>query len=425
MKQTMDINKKRWLVLIASCIVNICIGTGFAWSVNQIGFMNESVQIFGAEVPASALALAFTICSGVAPIPMIAGGSLQKKFGPKKVVMFGGILFGLGFILTSFINSVAMLYITYGILAGFGIAFAYGITISNTVSFFPDKRGLIAGISTAAYGMGSIVFPPIMQALIAAGGVLFNFRVLGIAFLIIIIVAAQFISECPAGWVPKGYTPPAPKPGMAATAAPDKKWTEMLRDGKFYLMFIVFTIFATAGLMVVSQGGSMAVAIGGAADAAIAVSLIGIANTLGRVVWGWISDKIGRYPALICMGVIVAVCGFLLSTVNGSYAMFLIYAMLIAACYGGSMGVYPAMTADFFGMKNNGVNYGIMFIGFALGGYIGPVLATSLKASTGAYTVPLQVVGILGGVAFIVMVLLTIIKKNAEKKAAAKTQSVE
>lgn len=159
----MNLTKKRWLVLVASCIVNICIGTGFAWSVYQTGLSNEAVQIFGHEVPLSQLALAFTICSGVAPIPMIAGSGLQKKLhGPRNVIWLGGILFGLGLVATSFVHSLGMLYVTYGLLCGFGIAFAYGITIGNTVKFFPDKRGLVAGISTAAYGAGSIIFPPIM-----------------------------------------------------------------------------------------------------------------------------------------------------------------------------------------------------------------------------------------------------------------------
>lgn len=415
MSMSVDYNKRRWIVLIASCIVNICIGTGFAWSVFQVALVEDSVNVFGAKIPPASIALAFTICSGVAPIPMIAGGGLQKKYGPCKVITFGGILFSLGFFLTSFMHSTAMLYVTYGLLCGFGIAFAYGITIGNTVRFFPDKRGMAAGTSTMAYGMGSIIMPPIIQALIKSGGVLFAFRMLGIAFLIIICIAARFVCEAPAGWLPDGYVPPKPKPGMTKT--PDKVWTEMLKDGRFYLMFAVFLVFATAGLMVVSQGGSMAKAIGGATSTAFAVSMIGVANSLGRLVWGSISDKIGRYKALILMSIIVAVGAILLSSVNGSLGMFLLFAMLIAACYGGSMGVYPAMTADTFGIKNNGVNYGIMFIAFALGGYIGPILATSLKAATNSYVLPLQIVAVMGVVALLLMLVLNTIKKNLEKKA--------
>ena len=313
---------------------------------------------------------------------------------------------------------IALLGVIVPLIGGFGIAFAYGITIGNTVRFFPDKRGLIAGISTAAYGAGSIIFPPIMQSLIGSGGVMFTFRVLGILFGVMIIIAACFITEPPEGWLPTGWTPPAVKNSSGASAE-GKNWKLMLADTRFYLMIIAFTIFATGGLMVVSQGSPMAQAIGGvdAAVAATAVSIIGLANTGGRVLWGWVSDKVGRYPALGIMAVIVAVSGFALSafTESGSLALFLVFAMLIAMCYGGSMGVYPALTADAFGIKYNGVNYGIMFIGFALGGYIGPILANSLYDNTGSYSVPLMAVGAMGVVALIILFVLTAMKKQAQR----------
>jgi MFS family permease len=417
----MSLMKKRWAVLVASVIVNICIGTGFAWSVYQTGLFKEAVSIFGMEVSKSQLALAFTICSGVAPIPMIAGSGLQKKLkGPRNVVWLGGILFGIGLISTSFISSLPMLYVTYGLLCGFGIAFAYGITIGNTVRFFPDKRGLIAGISTAAYGAGSIIFPPVMQALISSYGVLATFRILGIVFIIVILVAACFISEPPEGWVPDGWQPKTAGTKNAAAAEPvQKNWKQMLADWRFYPMIIVFTIFATGGLMVVSQGSPMAQAIAGvdAATAATVVSIIALGNTGGRVLWGWVSDRIGRYPALMIMAVIIAGSGFALSalTSSGSLAVFVIFAILIAMCYGGSMGVYPALTSDAFGLKNNGVNYGIMFIGFALGGYIGPILANTLYDSTGSYAVPLLAVGAMGAVSLVLIFVLYAVNRREGK----------
>ena len=410
----MDWMKKRWAVLVASVVTNVCIGTGFAWSVYQTGLFNESASIFGTEVSQAQLALAFTICSGVAPIPMIAGSGLQKTLkGPRNVVWLGGILFSAGLIATSFIHSLSMLYVTYGLLAGFGIAFAYGITIGNTVKFFPDKSGLIAGISTAAYGAGSIIFPPIMQALISQYGVMPTFRILGIGYGVVIIISAWFIKEPPEGWLPDGYVPPVKKGGGSQE---QKNWKQMLADIRFYLMIIVFIIFATGGLMVVSQGSPMSQAIGGAdaATAAVIVSVIAVGNTGGRIIWGWVSDKIGRYPALFIMAAIVTASGLILSmlTESGSLAAFVFFATLIAMCYGGTMGVYPALTADAFGMKNNGVNYGIMFIGFALGGYIGPILANNLFDSTGSYQMPLMAVGIMGAAAIVLLFVLKAVNKS-------------
>ncbi len=417
----MDLMKKRWSVLAASVIINICIGTGFAWSVYQTALFNESTAIFGMEVTKSQLAFAFTICSGVAPIPMVAGSGLQRKLrGPRNVVWVGGILFAAGLIASGFVSSLSMLYVTYGLLCGFGIAFAYGITIGNTVRFFPDKRGLIAGVSTAAYGAGSIIFPPIMNALINRGGVLFTFRVLGIAFGVVILAAACFVTEPPEGWMPDGMRMEASPQAAAGAKGPvQKNWKEMLADFRFYPLIIVFTIFATGGLMVISQGAPMAQAIGGVdtAAASIVVSIIAVGNTGGRIVWGWISDKIGRYPALLAMGAVVTACGFALSMItgSGSLAAFVVFATLIAMSYGGTMGVYPALTSDAFGLKNNGVNYGIMFTGFALGGYIGPILANYLFDSTGSYQSPLMAVGVMGIVAILLTLVLQRMKKAAER----------
>ena len=410
----MDWMKKRWAVLVASVVTNVCIGTGFAWSVYQTGLFNESASIFGTEVSQAQLALAFTICSGVAPIPMIAGSGLQKTLkGPRNVVWLGGILFSAGLIATSFIHSLSMLYVTYGLLAGFGIAFAYGITIGNTVKFFPDKSGLIAGISTAAYGAGSIIFPPIMQALISQYGVMPTFRILGIGYGVVIIISAWFIKEPPEGWLPDGYVPPVKKGGGSQE---QKNWKQMLADIRFYLMIIVFIIFATGGLMVVSQGSPMSQAIGGAdaATAAVIVSVIAVGNTGGRIIWGWVSDKIGRYPALFIMAAIVTASGLILSmlTESGSLAAFVIFATLIAMCYGGTMGVYPALTADAFGMKNNGVNYGITVERCVLGGYIGPILANNLFDSTGSYQMPLMAVGIMGAAAIVLLFVLKAVNKS-------------
>lgn len=412
MLEKMDLEQKRWVVLLASCIVNICIGTGYAWSVFQVALVKNSAAIFGSVLAASVIATAFTIDISMAPIPMIAGGGLQKKFGPKVVVLLGGSLFCAGMFLSGMVSSVKMLYLTFGVGCGFGTAFAYSITIANSVRFFPDKKGMVAGLSTAAFGLGSIIMPPIIQLLINANGVLFAFRTLGIAFFVIIVIAVQFISECSPDWKPRGYV--APTKGPVAVAA-DKKWSEMLADFRFWLMFVTFTLFAAAGLMLVSQGGSMAIAAGG--TAAVSVSLIGIANTAGRVIWGAVSDRIGRYPALIAMAILLAISGFVLSIYSASYPMLMVFAMLLSTCYGGTMGVFPAMTADSFGMKNNGVNYGIIFIGFALGGYIGPILATSLKASTGSYAMPLRIVSLMGCAALVLVVILTAVKRRDVRRA--------
>ena len=415
----MSLMKKRWLVLLASIIVNICIGTGFAWSVYQAGLFDESEAIFGMQVTKSQLSLAFTIFSGVAPICMIAGEPLQKKLGgPRGVIYVGGIMFGLGLILSGFINSLVSLYITYGVLGGLGAALAYGVTMGNTIKFFPEKRGLVAGITAAAYGSGSIIFPPIMKELIASYGTLSTFIILGIFYMILIFIAGIFIVAAPKGWTPEGYEN---KAATTTITIEDKNWKQMLKDYKFYLMFLVFTIFATAGLMLISQCFQMVESFGTteiAALAALIVSIVAIGNTLGRLVWGFISDKIGRNQALIIMSAIICIAGISLYFVIGAniFILFVILAVLIAMCYGGSMGVYPSLTSHRYGLKNNGVNYGIMFTAFALGGFLGPVIANAVYTQTSSYATSLLIVGLLGLVALILIVILTILDKKERKK---------
>ncbi len=375
----MDLKKKRWFILGASLLINLCIGSGYAWSV----YAGPLIKTFGWS--AAATALTFTISNAISPVCMITGGKIQDKFGPKWVIFAGGILFGGGIIVSGFTKSLTWLYISYGIFTGLGMGLVYSCTIANTVKFFPDKRGLVAGLATAGYGFGPVLLAPISQSLIAAYGVLYTFKVLGIAYLVVILAGSQFIMKAPAGYKPEGWEPPALTATSAVTGK-DKTWNQMLADPLFYLLLIMLTIGATSGLMIISQASPIAQEVVGvsAQQAAFAVSLVAIANMAGRITWGAVSDKIGRYNALPIMYLVLAAAMFSLTIVSaGSFALFLVTAMLVGFCFGGFMGVFPALTADCFGAKNNGVNYGIMFSGFALGGYIGPVMAATIKAGNG------------------------------------------
>ena len=417
----MDYMKKRWQVVAASCIVNMFIGITYCWSIFQTGFMAESQALFGAEVVASSLALAFTFNTGVGPITMITGGAMKSKFGAGGVVKIGAVLTLLGLLVTGFAHSVSMVWIGFGIIAGFGVGMINGITTTNTGLWFPEKRGFIAGLTTAFFGLGSIIFPFILRPMIGSVGIAKTFVILAILIGIVAFICGFFISAPPEGWVPDGFKAPAPKAGKAP--AVNFTWREMLKDARYYVAVIAFLCFSSAGLFIIQSATGMSKTIGGLAKdsamVAYTVSFIGIANSGGRLLWGTISDKIGRYKALIAMGAIITVCGFGLSAINGSYGAFILLAMLIAACYGGSMGIYPALTADNFGPKNNGINYGVMFIGFALGGYIGPKFFTSLmESSGGSYAMPLRIVGVFGIVAMILIFCLIQIRAKMGREDA-------
>ncbi len=379
---------KRWFVLIASCLINLCIGSLYAWSVFSAPMAAHLTDVTGNEFTSGTLAIVFTVANAVGPITMISGGSINDKLGPKWVIFAGGILFGAGMIISSFANSMAPLMIGYGICCGLGMGLVYGCTISNSVKFFPDKSGLIGGIATASYGISSVLIPPIANAIISSSGVLNAFRLIGIAFIIIICGGAFLIEKCPPGFTPAGWHPQSVSKKTKSSGS-DKNWRGMLTDPIFYVMILMLTCGAVFGLMMISQASPIAQnMIGMSVDEATAVvSILALFNAAGRVAAGYISDKIGRINTLTIM-LALGIAGLLLLFFSGtgSFVTFYIGVSVVGICFGSFMGVFPAFTAGQFGQKNNSVNYGIMFIGFAIAGYVGPTIVSSVYNSSGSYT---------------------------------------
>ena len=373
----MDLTKKRWIILLASCLINLCIGSLYAWSVFATPMAAYLSSVTGSEV--ASLAIIFTIANAVGPITMISGGFINDKIGPKWVIFIGGILFGLGMIVSGFAKSVGMLLLTYGLGVGLGVGMVYGCTVSNSVKFFPDKRGLVGGIATASYGSSSVIIPIVANALIDNFDVTTAFKILGAAMLVIICVSAFFIQTCPKDFKPEGWEPPAPKAG--AKAPVDKDWKAMLKDPIFYVMILMLLCGAFSGLMVTSQASPVAQNMIGmtAAQAAVVVSVLAIFNTLGRILAGFISDKIGSVNTILGVFLVSALgLGLLFISGEGSVATFYIGICIVGLCFGSIMGIYPGFTASQFGARNNSVNYGIMFIGFAAAGYFGPTIMSSI-----------------------------------------------
>lgn len=402
--------KNRWLLLAASIIANLCIGSAYAWSV----FSRPLQEQFGWS--ATQVNVAYSICLGMIPLAMIVAGKLQDKYGPRWVIFAGGLIFGIGTFLVSFTSNIAWLYLTYGLLGGAGIGFVYGSTIPNTTKWFPDKRGLAGGLIAGGFGIGAVIFGPLSASLIASIGILSTFRYEGIAYIIIVGIVSQYISAPPKGYKPEGWEPPAPAPGVASKPVVDMTPGQMLRTPIFWVLFAMYTLACFAGLMIIGNASPIGQEQVGltAAAAAGAVGFLSLGNTLGRVFWGWVSDMIGRFAALLVMYGISAVALFGLINA-GTYWPFVIAVMAIAACFGGFFGIFPALTADNFGLKNLGVNYGVLFVSYGLAGVIAPTLAAYLKeASGGDYALPLTIALVVN----IVGVLLAILyKKMSAPKA--------
>lgn len=390
----------RWLVLISSVVINLCIGSAYAWSV----FQKPLIDLFSWSTADTSLA--FTIALAIVPIAMIVAGRLQDRIGPKKVIFAGGVLFGIGIIGAGFTHSLGVLYLTYGITGGIGIGTTYACTVANTVKFFPDRRGLASGLIAAGFGLGAVLFAPVSTMLIDAFGVLAAFKGLGAVYLTLIPVLSLFIKAAPAGYAPAGWAPAA-CPSNPVTVV-DKNWKQMLADPRFYVLWCVYLIGTVSGLMIIAHASPFGQEIIKITPqvAAMAVGVLALANTGGRIFWGWVSDRIGRFNTILVMFLLSGIVMLVLPGVSGLMG-FVAALIVVGLCFGGFMGIFPSITADLFGPKNLGMNYGLMFTAFGAAAIIGPRLAAMAKESSGGdYTQAFLVAAALSAVGIVLGLVL-------------------
>ena len=381
------LTKRRWLVLLASCAANLALGAFFAWSVFAGPMAERLNALQGTSYSAADLAIIFSLANGLGVIAMVIGGAAEKKIGARWVIFIGAALFGLGFIISGFAKSFAMLMLGFSFVGGLANAFAYVCTVSNSVKFFPDKKGLAGGISTAFYGISTIIIPPFADAVNRSMGVSWSFILFGIIIILIAALSCIFIINCPDDFVPAGWN--EKKAADTAISAADKTPLEMLRSPMFYVMMGLFFTGCALGLMMISETASIARTMIGmsSAAAALAVSVLSLFNTFGRVIAGWLSDRIGRINTLM-LELILAAAGLALMYISGgieSAALFCCGVCLVGLCYGAFIGVYPGFSSDQFGTKYSTVNFALMFIGNALAGFAGQILMQRIYSANGSY----------------------------------------
>lgn len=367
--------KNRWLILIAAIITNLALGAGYAWSVFQTALLETNTDWTLSET-----SLAFSISFAMVPVGMIICGPIVDKHGGKKVVLAAGLLFGLGMFLTGFANSIIMLYLTYGVILGLGIGAGYGTATALTVKWFPDKKGLAGGLTAAGFGSGAILLAPIATNMIESVGVNDTFKILG-GILLVVICASSFVME----------NPPVKEKVVAATSDKDKNYKEMLRESNFWILWAVYTFAATSGLMVIGHAANLASYYSLGAGAVI-VMIVGLANTLGRIFWGSVSDKIGRYKTVMIMFIVSGTGLILLNFANTLGAVAGIAGLIfIALSFGGFLGSFPGITAENWGASKSASNYGWMFTAYGIASILGPSLASSIRESTGSYSMALLI----------------------------------
>lgn len=371
----------RWLIVAAGIIIQLCLGTMYAFSV----FRNPLMEKFGWTVTETSLA--FTITLVFFTLTMVFAGRWQDKVGPRKVGTVGGILLGLGCLLASRTNSLTVLYLSYGVIAGSGVGFAYVTPIATIVKWFPEKRGLMTGFAVFGFGAGSLVFAPLAAKLITAYGVLNAFAVLGVIFIVAVTASAQMLQNPPSGWKPEGWNPPQAVSSISFQAREDYAPGEMLRTLRFWIAWAMYFLGAAAGLMIISQAAPMAEEMAGLSKeaAAAAVGVLAIFNGLGRLFWGAVSDRIGRNMSLTLMFGVYAADLFLLLPHANTYMSYVVGICAAALSFGGYLALMPAITADNFGTKNMGINYGWMFTAYGAASLFGPILIARIKQVSGGY----------------------------------------
>ena len=403
-------NKFRWIALAVSLLINLCIGSVYAWSVFANPLAAVISEATGSAVTAANLSIVFTIANSVGPITMISGGFINDKIGSKWLLFIGGLLFGAGMIGSGLSKSIGLLIVCYGLGVGLAIGLIYGSTVSSSIKLFPDKKGLAGGLTTAAYGISSVLIPPVANGLIEGRGIEKAMVILGIIMMVIIVACGFIYAACF-----KKYTAHQNNEGSASPAAGGMKWNQMLKTPYFYVMIIMLCMGAISGLMITSQASPLAQGIFGmpAAGAAVIVSILALFNTGGRLLSGAVSDRIGIINTLrITFILFILGQALLLISLSAGSGLFIAGVCVVGLCFGSIMGIYPSFTAKKFGAAHNSVNYGIMFCGFALAGYLGPMLLNTVYNSTGAYNLAFIIAAALA----LAGLLLTLVKGSEDFK---------
>ncbi|HTY52475.1 MAG TPA: OFA family MFS transporter [Methanomicrobiales archaeon] len=399
----MEAEKGRWVLVLLGMVINLCLGSIYSWSVFVTPLTNYFVGL-GENVTANDVLLPFSVFLAFFAIAMPLTGRFIESHGPRKVTIAGGILTGLGWLLASFVTSVPMLYLVYGVIGGIGVGVAYGVPVAVAARWFPDRRGLAVGLTVLGFGFSAFFTANISGWLIGAFGVMQTFRIFGAAFIVLIILLALPLAFPPKDWRPAGWTPPAPKPGEMIC---DITRSQMLRTSTFYGLWVCYFIGCLAGLMAIGIAkpvGTEAVHL----DSALATLLVGffaIFNGGGRPVFGSLTDRFNpRNTALISFVLIAAAS--LLMWQAPSVPVYIIAFAILWGCLGGWLAIAPTGCASYFGTCDYPRCYGVLFLAYGAGAIAGPQLAGFIRTSTGSYLGVFPYVVVLAVIGFIIALAL-------------------
>lgn len=386
----MNQSSRAWSVVLAGTGVNLCLGVLYTWSI----FAKElTTKLKWSTTEAT---FPYTIAIVLFTLLMWPAGRLQDKLGGRIIATVGGLLVGAGFIVSSMYMTPTGVTIGFGLLFGAAMGVVYASTTPTALKWFPpSKKGLITGIVVSGFGGASVYASPLATYLLATYGIQQSFFMLGIGFLIIIVGLSQFLRVPPQDYV---VAPSGNSTNSAASVAQlQYEGGQILKTPQFYALWAIFACTAVSGLMVIGHAAKI-MALKGANWGFVLVAMIAVGNALGRPVAGAVSDKIGRMKTMFLTFALSAV---MMGSLNFLDSPYLVAAAIVVVGfnYGASISLIPAATADFFGAKNLGTNYGIVFTGWGVGGVFGPMIAAYLVDLTGTYATAFVIAAVISAIA--------------------------
>ena len=395
----------RYSILFAGMIMQFCAGIIYMWSVFK-GPISAHLNW-----DAGSAALTSSVMLSMFVLGIIFGGYAQDRLGPGKITLAGSILIGGGMVCTAFVNSSApwLVYVTYGIVAGLGVGTVYTSTIATVQKWFPDRRGFASGMIVGAFGFSLVLFAPLAKYMLASAGVPNTFLIFGISFFVVCGVCSLFIQNPQEGYVPAGYAPL-----QAAAQRQHYSPKEIIKTKQYYLLsfalFFTLPAYFILNPVFISLGTARGLSDG---FAVLGVALTGIASAAGRLTVAWTSDKIGRKSAMVIIAIIILSAALVM--IIGKGVLFLICIMLIAFGFGGAAGVYSAMTAESFGTKYTGMNFGLVMLGFGASALVFPIISRQLTAN-GSYTSSF----VMASLTCVIAIVLVLLMKNPGKSITKK-----
>ena len=355
-------NRAGWRVVFGAVLLQLCLGAIYSWSlfnqplIDKYGWIKDQVL------------LTYSLAIFVFAFTTMISGRLVDQFGPRRIAIIGGLLYGAGMMLASVVSSLWLMYVAYGVLAGIGVGFAYVCPLSTCVKWFPDKKGFITGITVGAFGAGSMVFKSIIVKLIHTVGVSQTFFYLGLIYMVLVIIGATMLS------LPKERDEQTG--GTKSFQGKNLTVRAMLKEKSFYLIWTMLLVGCMPGLLVIGLAKDIGIEMVklDPITAAHAVGLIALFNAGGRLGWGIVSDRVGRLKVVVWMFLITVLCLLYMSLFTLTLSTFYLCLSGVACCFGGFLSVFPAITSEFYGVENLGANYGVIFQAYGISALVGPIL---------------------------------------------------